>query len=90
MTLSAAPPSASVSTLPTLAELGESRHGVTQRFVFFGGKGGVGKTSTSTAMAVHLADRGLRTLVRDSQWKLSFYVKVAAVLALPSLTIHTP
>lgn len=48
----------------TLAELAEERRaGLKQRFVFFGGKGGVGKTSTSTAMAVHLADQGLRTLV---------------------------
>ncbi len=55
---------AAPSTTTTLAELADSRRaGLEQRFVFFGGKGGVGKTSTSTAMAVHLADQGLRTLV---------------------------
>eukprot|EP00929_Paragymnodinium_shiwhaense_P113419 TRINITY_DN81714_c0_g1_i1.p1 TRINITY_DN81714_c0_g1~~TRINITY_DN81714_c0_g1_i1.p1 ORF type:complete len:750 (-),score=146.20 TRINITY_DN81714_c0_g1_i1:378-2627(-) len=34
-----------------------------QRLVFFGGKGGVGKTSSSTAYAAGLAAEGLRTLV---------------------------
>ena len=33
------------------------------QFVFVGGKGGVGKTSTSSALAVRLADRGIKTLV---------------------------
>lgn len=33
------------------------------RFVFFTGKGGVGKTSLSTATAIQLADRGLRVLL---------------------------
>lgn len=40
---------------------GESLNG--PRFVFVGGKGGVGKTSTSAALAVRLADAGLRVLV---------------------------
>lgn len=47
----------------SLAELSATRGTSKQRFVFFGGKGGVGKTSTSAAMAVYLADEGLRTLV---------------------------
>jgi len=33
------------------------------KFVFVGGKGGVGKTSTSASMGVKLADEGLKTLV---------------------------
>ncbi|MDA8360177.1 MAG: arsenical pump-driving ATPase [Actinomycetota bacterium] len=35
----------------------------TARFVFFTGKGGVGKTSTAAASAVALADRGARVLL---------------------------
>lgn len=34
-----------------------------RRYVLVGGKGGVGKTSTSSAIAIKLADEGLRTLV---------------------------
>lgn len=34
-----------------------------RRYVFFGGKGGVGKTSTSASVAVRCADAGLSTLV---------------------------
>jgi len=34
-----------------------------QQLVFFGGKGGVGKTSCSAAYAAGLADQGLRTLI---------------------------
>ena len=33
------------------------------RYLFFTGKGGVGKTSLSTAVALYLADRGLRVLL---------------------------
>lgn len=34
-----------------------------QRFIFVGGKGGVGKTSTSCAAAIALAERGMRVLL---------------------------
>jgi arsenite-transporting ATPase len=33
------------------------------RFLFFTGKGGVGKTSLSCAVAVNLADRGAKVLL---------------------------
>lgn len=33
------------------------------QYVFVGGKGGVGKTSTSSAIAIALSDQGLRTLI---------------------------
>lgn len=34
-----------------------------RRFIFFGGKGGVGKTSSSAAVAIKSADEGLTTLI---------------------------
>lgn len=34
-----------------------------RRYILVGGKGGVGKTSTSSALAVKLADEGLKTLI---------------------------
>lgn len=43
-----------------LNELLYPRNGVSERFVFFGGKGGVGKTSTAAAVAIQCADAGLR------------------------------
>lgn len=49
---------ASFSNLDTLVE-----HPHRRRFIFFGGKGGVGKTSSAAAVGVHCADDGLKTLV---------------------------
>ncbi|CAM9243341.1 unnamed protein product, partial [Phaeothamnion confervicola] len=46
-----------------LSEILRSRGAATQRFIFFGGKGGVGKTSTSAAAAIRCADAGLGTLI---------------------------
>lgn len=43
-----------------LSDLLHSRNGADERFVFFGGKGGVGKTSTAAAVAIYCADAGLR------------------------------
>jgi hypothetical protein len=45
------------SSLRRLAELPG------RRYILVGGKGGVGKTSTSAAIAIKFADEGLRTLV---------------------------
>ena len=45
-----------------------------RRYVFVGGKGGVGKTSTSAATAVKFADEGLRTLVWPSALEGTVYV----------------
>ena len=53
-----APP---VTMAAPLSELLDRRDD--QRLVFVGGKGGVGKTSTSSAMAVRFADEGLSTLL---------------------------
>ena len=36
---------------------------MTARFIFFSGKGGVGKTSMACTYAVHHADQGERTLI---------------------------
>jgi hypothetical protein len=54
-----------------LSELAEPHPGVSPRYIFFGGKGGVGKTSTATATAVGLADQGLRTLVGAAAHSIS-------------------
>lgn len=49
---------ASFASLDTLVEDPHRR-----RFIFFGGKGGVGKTSSAAAVGVQCADEGLKTLV---------------------------
>ncbi|CAM9757996.1 unnamed protein product, partial [Hapterophycus canaliculatus] len=51
-----------------LGELLQSRNGVSERFVFFGGKGGVGKTSTAAAVAIQCADAGLRCGGGSARW----------------------
>lgn len=53
-----------VPAAPTdAADADASGLGAAARFVFVGGKGGVGKTSSAAAMGVKLADAGIRTLV---------------------------
>jgi len=46
----------------SLASLNETR----KRVLMFGGKGGVGKTTTSATTALHFASRGRRTLILSS------------------------
>ncbi|KAL1520168.1 hypothetical protein AB1Y20_023638 [Prymnesium parvum] len=48
---------------PLAALLSAAESPPSQRLVFVGGKGGVGKTSTSSALAVRCADEGFATLV---------------------------
>jgi len=49
---------------PDVLDLGEQlTGGAARRFVFVGGKGGVGKTTTAASLAVRLAKKGKRTLV---------------------------
>lgn len=53
--------SSATTTKPTLDNILHPRG--TRRYIFFGGKGGVGKTSASAAVAVHSASVGLSTLI---------------------------
>lgn len=65
----AAPAGLEKGVLGGLEELLQSRNGVNERFVFFGGKGGVGKTSTAAAVAIQCADAGLRYAVAaNARW----------------------
>ena len=57
-----APPPRCSLEAPPLAELLDDES-AEQRLIFVGGKGGVGKTTTSSALAVRLADGGLSTLI---------------------------
>ncbi|KAL3908106.1 MAG: hypothetical protein SGPRY_009929, partial [Prymnesium sp.] len=50
-------------TAAPLCNLLEDSSDTAQRLIFVGGKGGVGKTSTSSAIAVRLADQGFNTLI---------------------------
>jgi arsenite-transporting ATPase len=62
-------------------------------FVLFGGKGGVGKTSCAAASALHLAQRGRRTLLfstdpahsLSNSWAQAFTGTVRAVRGVPNL-----
>ena len=54
-------PQPTTDTSSNLDSLLENRD--RRRFIFFGGKGGVGKTSTAASVAVKSADEGLNTLV---------------------------
>lgn len=56
------------------------------RFVFFTGKGGVGKTSLSTATAIQLADRGLRVLLVSTDAASN----LDEMLGVPLRNIPTP
>ena len=45
-----------------------------KRFLFFGGKGGVGKTTMAAATAVWLADQGYNTLnLGGPETRISFF-----------------
>ena len=51
------------STKPLAFQQLTSRSSTESQFLFVGGKGGVGKTSSSSAIALSLSDQGFRTLI---------------------------
>jgi arsenite-transporting ATPase len=55
----------STPIVPTnvLGELLTNKDAIVPQFIFVGGKGGVGKTSTSSALSVALSNKGFRTLI---------------------------
>ncbi|MCL4368512.1 MAG: AAA family ATPase, partial [Actinobacteria bacterium] len=70
------------------------------RYLFFGGKGGVGKTTVATTTAVWLAEQGLRTTIVSTDPTVSlsamFGQEIGGEMPLPirhvpnlcALTIH--
>lgn len=62
----------------------------TRRYVFVGGKGGVGKTSTAAALALRFADEGLRTLVLSTDPAHSLGDALAVDLSGGEVTPVTP
>ncbi len=58
--------------MKTLEKLLASNTGT--KYVFFGGKGGVGKTTMATATAVWLADKGYRTMIVSTDPTVSLSV----------------
>ncbi|TXH91053.1 MAG: arsenical pump-driving ATPase [Rhodoferax sp.] len=56
------------------------------RYLFFTGKGGVGKTSVSTAVAVHLADQGKRVLLVSTDAASN----LDQMLSVPLRNVATP
>lgn len=53
----------STATPSPLATILADKEASTPQFIFVGGKGGVGKTSTSAAIAIALSTKGFRTLI---------------------------
>lgn len=65
-----------------LDELLSPRNGVNERFVFFGGKGGVGKTSTAAAVAIQCADAGLRSVPTAGSNQTVFFEEPALIVTV--------
>lgn len=85
---SAASGGATASATAPLRKLLDDR--TTRRYVFVGGKGGVGKTSTAAALALRCADEGLRTLVLSTDPAHSLGDALAVDLSGGKVTPVTP